>query len=71
LKRVPDVLIKKAMQLIDGDEYLLMLEKILSKKAVLVNEKDAFKRRYKLHQYALSRGYENDIISDVLKASDL
>jgi regulatory protein len=71
LKRVPDVLIKKATQLIDGDEYLLMLEKILSKKAALVNEKDAFKRRYKLHQYALSRGYENDIISDVLKASDL
>jgi len=71
LKRVPDVLIKKALLVIDADEYLLMLRKILSKKAALVNEKDAYKRRYKLQQYALSRGYENDLISDVLKSSDL
>ena len=71
LKRVPDVLIKKALLVIDADEYLLMLRKILSKKAALVTEKDAYKRRYKLQQYALSRGYENDLISDVLKSSDL
>ncbi|WP_259069475.1 regulatory protein RecX [Mucilaginibacter sp. X4EP1] len=71
LKRVPDVLIKKALLMIDGDEYLPMLQKILSKKATLVNEKDAYKRKYKLRQYALSRGYENDLIADVLKSSDL
>jgi regulatory protein len=71
LKRVPDVLIKKALLVIDGDEYLLMLQKVLSKKATLVNEKDAYKRKYKLQQYALSRGYENDLIADVLKSSNL
>lgn len=70
-KRVSDPLIKKALNSIDGDDYLLMLRKVIQKKATLLSEKDSYKRKYKLQQYALSRGYENDLIADVLKASDL
>ncbi len=70
-KKVPDVLIKKALLTINEDAYLPMLEKILLKKAKTTAEKDPYKRRYKLHQYALSRGYESDLVADVLKASDL
>ncbi len=70
-KKVPDVLIKKALQQIDGDDYEKMLTAIFAKKLRLINEKDPFKRRYKLQQYALSRGYENDIVLDVLKQSGL
>jgi regulatory protein len=70
-KQVPEVLIKKALQTIDYDDYLLTLERVLQKKAALTNEKDPYKRRYKLQQYALSRGYEADLIADVLKNSDL
>jgi regulatory protein len=70
-KRVSDPLIKKALNSINADDYLLMLQKVMEKKAALLNEKDAYKRRYKLQQYALGRGYENDLISDVLKTSDL
>ena len=65
-KRVPDVLIKKALKGIPDDDYLLMLQKVLTKKANTVVEKDSFKRKYKLHQYALSWGYEGDLIADVL-----
>jgi regulatory protein len=71
IKRVPDVLIKKALLLIDADAYTEMLTGILTKKARTVAEKDAYKRRYKLQQYALSRGYESDLVADVLKNSDL
>jgi regulatory protein len=71
LKKVPDVLIKKALLMIDGDAYIESLTHILTKKAALVKEKDGFKRRYKLQQYAMSRGYEADLILDVLKNSDL
>src|SRR3978361_855124 len=60
-KKVSDPLIKKALKTIDGDDYLTMLNKIIQKKATLLTEKDPFKRRYKLHQYALSRGYESDL----------
>ena len=71
LKQVPDKLITKALQGIDGDAYLSTLQKVLEKKQAQVVEKDAFKRRYKLIQYAMSRGYESDLINDVLKASEL
>jgi regulatory protein len=71
LKRVPDVLIKKALLLINGEDYLAALTNILQKKAPLMKEKDSYKRRYKLQQYAMSRGYEGDLILDVLKNSDL
>jgi len=71
LKKVPDVLIHKALLLIDADDYLLTLEKTLQKKANLLSEKDAYKRRYKLHQYALGRGFENDLILDILSNRQL
>jgi regulatory protein len=70
-KKVSDPLIKKALKTIDGDDYILMLNKIIQKKSALLSEKDPYKRRYKLHQYALSRGYENDLIADALKDSNL
>ncbi|HEY9000561.1 MAG TPA: regulatory protein RecX [Mucilaginibacter sp.] len=70
-KKVSDVLIKKALNTINDDDYLSTLKQLLEKKVRLLGEKDPFKKRYKLHQYALSRGFENDIISDILKNSEL
>ena len=70
-KKVPDVLIKKALLIINGDDYLQTLTQVLQKKATVLNENDTYKRRYKLQQYALGRGYENDLIAEVLKNSDL
>ena len=70
-KKIPDGLLKKALLTIDGDDYLEMLNKILVKKASLLTEKMPYKRRYKLQQYALSRGFEADLINDVLKNSEL
>ena len=71
IKKIPDNLLKKALLTIDGDEYFEMLTKILSKKAALLIEKVPYKRRYKLQQYALSRGFESDLIIDVLRNSEL
>lgn len=70
-KRVPDVLIKKALQALPDDDYLSMLQKVLTKKNAVLNEKDPYKRNYKLQQYAISRGYENDLVADVLRLVDL
>ena len=66
-KKVPDVLIKKALLTIPGDDYLKALEDIIAKKDRTLTEKDPLKRRFKLQQYAFGRGYEGDLISDVLK----
>lgn len=67
LKQVPDVLIKKALQTIVDDDYIAMLQKVLAKKVAFVTEKDAYKRKYKLQQYAIGRGYESDLVADVLR----
>ncbi|PWK79696.1 regulatory protein [Mucilaginibacter oryzae] len=71
LKRVPDVLIKKALLGIDLDDYLATLTRLLQKKAATLTEKNEMKRRYKLQQYAMGRGYESGLIADVLKNSGL
>ncbi len=71
LKRVPEGLIKKALQQIDLDDYLAKLKVILEKKAVLSREKDVYKRNHQLKQYAYGKGYEGDLIADILKANDL
>lgn len=71
LKRVPDKLIQKSLQKIDEDDYFDTLKKVLIKKSAIVKEKDPYKRRYKLMQYAASRGFEKDLISDLLKDNHL
>jgi regulatory protein len=65
------VLIKKALAAIPGDEYLAMLQKVLAKKARLLTEKDPFKRNYKLKQYAMGRGYESDLVADILRDDEM
>ncbi|QEM02616.1 RecX family transcriptional regulator [Mucilaginibacter rubeus] len=71
LKRVPDVLIKKALLTIDPDDYLTALTHLLQKKEATLNEKNQLKRRYKLQQYAIGRGFEAELIADILKNSKL
>nr|MBC7611414.1 RecX family transcriptional regulator [Pseudopedobacter sp.] len=70
-KQVSAPLIKKALQSLDGDEYLEKLKQILIKKEKDIKEKVAYKKKYKLVQYALSRGFEQDLIFFVLKDNDL
>jgi regulatory protein len=71
LKRVPDKLIQKSLQKIDPDDYMRKLEQLLDKKLTAIRENDPFKRRYKLIQYAASRGFEKDLISEILKDKEL
>jgi len=70
LKRVPEGLIRKALQTIPDDDYTTTLQNLLAKKAATLTEKHHLKRRYKLQQYALGRGFEPDLIWDALKAAD-
>jgi len=66
-KQVPDKLIKKALDTIDKSEYYATLENLLKKKAATIHEINDFKRRYKLQQYAMGRGFESELITAVLK----
>lgn len=70
-KQVSAPLIKKALQNLDEEEYLEKLKVLLEKKAENIKEKVAYQRNYKLTQYALSRGFEQDLIFFLLKDNDL
>lgn len=67
MKKVSEYSINNALKQIDGNEYLQVAEKIVSKKLKETKEKVSFKRNYKVLQYAMSRGFEQDIISEILK----
>ena len=71
LKNVSPVLIKKALLTIDANDYMSALTRIIEKKEATLTEKDPYKRRYKLLQYALSRGFEPELTAEVLKNSEL
>ena len=65
-KRVGDYCLKKAMQQIDETEYMATLKKLIDSKRKLIKEKSPVKLNYKLMNYVLSKGYEKDLVFDIL-----
>ncbi len=65
--RIPELLQKKALTEIDGEAYWETLLYLLEKKNSASSEKDPFTRKNKLARYAISKGYEQDLIWDAIK----
>lgn len=70
-KKVPDKLIQKALNSIDGEKYVANLLATAEKKIKVLTEKDPIKKKYKLITYLQTKGFEKDLIFDVLKANNL
>ena len=71
LKKVPEKMILKALNKIDYDEYLKVILASAEKKSASITEKDPYKRRNKLITHLMSKGFENNLIMEVLKSNDL
>lgn len=67
LKKISKYCINKALQEIDDAEYLKSLKKIIEKKIKETKEKNTFKKTNKVALYCISRGYESELVWDVLK----
>ena len=65
--RVPEAIQKKALTEIDPDAYWESLLHLLEKKNSSTREKDPYTRKNKLAQYAISKGYESDLVWDAVK----
>ena len=65
-KRVSEYCLKKALAQIDEAEYINTLKKIIESKRKLIKEPNKIKLQFKLMNYALSKGYEKDLVFDVL-----
>ena len=65
--RVPEVLQKKALSEIEPEAYWETLLHLLEKKNSTTHEKDPYTKKNKLARYALSKGYEQDLVWEAIK----
>ena len=61
LRKISDYCLRKAMEEIDEEEYLNVLHKEIEKKNRLLKEPNVFRRRQKIVQHLLRRGFETEL----------
>ncbi len=66
-RKLSDYCIKKGLQEIDDKEYTKTLKDIIAKKLKENSKGKQQIRNYKAAQYAMSRGYEGDLVWDMIK----
>ena len=66
-KKISEYCINKALMQISPSDYHKMLKKVMDAYSKKVKEKDQRKRSYKIAQYAVSKGFESDLVWDQLK----
>ena len=71
-KSVPDKIISKALSEIDDRDYEKALKKlIMQQRTKAVKERNPMKKNYKIAQYAISRGFEPELVWSLLKSGRL
>lgn len=66
-KGISNQSIESAIDNIDTDEYISVLTDILSAKHKTIKDKDPYQTKAKLYNFAVSRGFENEVIKEVIK----
>lgn len=65
-KRIEESVIQKALAEIDPIEYRQTCETLIKAKSATLNETNHFTRKGKLFRFATSRGFESDLIHQIL-----
>ena len=68
LRQISSALIQLGLSEIDGEEYFATIEREAEKKWEKTKEKDAYKKKYLVTQYLMSKGFEQDLIQEALSA---
>ncbi len=68
LRQITAALIQLGLSEIDGEEYFATLEREAEKKWEKTKETDAYKKRYLVTKYLMSKGFEQDLIQEALSA---
>ncbi|ERM83796.1 hypothetical protein P872_01920 [Rhodonellum psychrophilum GCM71 = DSM 17998] len=58
--------IKSGLKEIEEDEYLETLDQLVEKKWDSISEKDLFRKKNKVFQYLIGRGFESDLIQEAM-----
>lgn len=70
-KSVSEPIIRTALASLDPEEYRGNLLGLLEKKWASLPDQDPYKRKQRLLNYALSKGYEQGLINELLNDNDL
>ena len=62
MRKISDYCLKKAMAEITDEDYAHTLDKLLNDKNRHLREKDIWKRKKKLADYVISKGYESSLV---------
>lgn len=65
-KQISAYCIKKGFEEIDESKYLSALDEVIAKKSKTLKDTNAFELKQKLARYAISRGFESDLVWEVL-----
>ena len=65
-KGIPDEAVEEALNQIDPGQYRQKCEALISEKAATLRETNMFKRKGKLFRFAAQRGFESDLIHQIL-----
>ena len=66
LKRVSPEIITKSLKKIDDKAYISRIKHLLERKSSRLTEKIPYKRHQKLAQYAITKGFEQEVIFKLL-----
>jgi len=66
-REISDYNIKSALKEIDEDDYWKTILEVAMTKNALIKEKNPYLRKQKLYQHLYRKGFESDLIQDVLK----
>lgn len=64
--RISDYCIKKALSEIDDDDYIDVLSAVIEKKKATLSEDNPFIAAKKIAAYAIQKGYEPDLVWDII-----
>ena len=68
MRQIGDYNIKKALSQIEEEDYLKTLQKLAAEKlATLKSEKNIFIRKSKLQNYLVGKGYEFNLIGEIVR----
>ncbi|MCQ2344029.1 MAG: RecX family transcriptional regulator [Paludibacteraceae bacterium] len=65
-KRIDESVISEAMEVIDEDKYIEVLREVIDVQRKKVKGKSEYEVKGKLYNFALARGFEGRLISEVL-----
>jgi regulatory protein len=66
MKKVPEEIIRKALNLINETEYLEVLKSIIAKQQKTVHAKNQYDLKGKILRHCLSKGFESHLIYELL-----